>query len=346
MRKVIIGLFILMSFTLPVQATSITAPPAPESAELMVPEQPETFSEGLTTVLSEALDYLYPAFRSAAATCFAIIVTVLLTSLVQNLHGSTERVSDMVAVVSVSFLLLTGSRTLIRLGAATVAELSEYGRLLLPAMTAAMAAQGSVTTSAALYTATAFFDSLLSGLISSAIVPMLYIYLCMAVASCATGENLLDKLAGFVKWGMTWCLKIVLYVFTGYISITGVVSGSADAAAIKATKLTISGMVPVVGGILSDASEAVLVSAGLVKNAVGIYGVLVIIALWIRPFIQIGMQYLLLKLTAGICGMFGTKAPVKLISCFSGAMGMLLAMTGAVSLLLMVSVVSMMKGVN
>ena len=105
-------------------------------------------------------------------------------------------------------------------------------------------------------------------------------------------------------------------------------------------------MVPVVGGILSDASEAVLVSAGLVKNAVGIYGVLVIIALWIRPFIQIGMQYLLLKLTAGICGMFGTKAPVKLISCFSGAMGMLLAMTGAVSLLLLVSVVSMMKGVN
>ena len=174
---------------------------------------------------------------------------------------------------------------------------------------------------------------------------MLYIYLCLSVASCATGEEILKKLVDFVRWGMTWCLKIVLYVFTGYMGITGVVSGTADAAALKATKLTISGMVPVVGGILSDASEAVLVSAGLVKSAVGVYGVIVIIALWLRPFIEIGMQYLMLKMTAGICGVFSVKSAEKMVSSFSGAMGMLLAMTGAVSLLLMVSVVCLMRGV-
>ena len=88
-----------------------------------------------------------------------------------------------------------------------------------------------------------------------------------------------------------------------------------------------------------------MVSAGLVKSAVGVYGVLVIIALWIRPFIQIGVQYLMLKVTAGICGIFGGKAPIKLIERFSGAMGMLLAMTGSVSVLLMVSVVCLMRGV-
>ena len=345
MRRWIIGALILFSIITPVKAEEITAPPAPESAVVMVPEQPETFSEGLTTVLREALDYLYPAFRSAAATCLGSIAAILLTSLVHSIPGSTQKVTDMVATVSVAMLLLSPSGALIKLGAATVEELSEYGKLLLPVMTAALAAQGGTTTSAALYTGTAFFDALLSGIISSVIVPMLYVFLCLSVASCATGEQILEKLVGFLKWAITWCMKIVLYIFTGYIGITGVVSGAADAAAIKATKLTISGMVPVVGGILSDASEAVLVSAGLVKSAVGVYGVLVIIALWIRPFIEIGVQYLMLKLTAGICGMFGVKAPVKLISDFSGGMGMLLAMTGAVSLLLMVSVVCLMRGV-
>ena len=345
MRRWIIGALILFSIITPVKAEEITAPPAPESAVVMVPEQPETFSEGLTTVLREALDYLYPAFRSAAATCLGSIAAILLTSLVHSIPGSTPKVTDMVATVSVAMLLLSPSGALIKLGAATVEELSEYGKLLLPVMTAALAAQGGTTTSAALYTGTAFFDALLSGIISSVIVPMLYVFLCLSVASCATGEQILEKLVGFLKWAITWCMKIVLYIFTGYIGITGVVSGAADAAAIKATKLTISGMVPVVGGILSDASEAVLVSAGLVKSAVGVYGVLVIIALWIRPFIEIGVQYLMLKLTAGICGMFGVKAPVKLISDFSGGMGMLLAMTGAVSLLLMVSVVCLMRGV-
>ena len=153
-------------------------------------------------------------------------------------------------------------------------EISNYGKLLLPVMTAALAAQGGITGSAALYSGTVLFDSFLGQLIARFITPMIYLFLAIAAANSAVGEDILKKFRDFVKWLMTWCLKIVLYVFTGYMGITGVVSGTTDAAALKAAKLTISGVVPVVGGILSDASEAVLVSAGIVKNAVGIYGLL------------------------------------------------------------------------
>ena len=346
MRKCVIALLLLVFCVVPVHGEAFTAPPVPDAAEVLIPEQPETFSEGLATVLREAVDYLYPAFRTALGSCIGIIAVVMLCALVENLPGATDKVINIVTTVAVALLLIAPSRSLIRLGADTVREISEYGRLLLPVMTASMAAQGGVSTSAALYAGTAFFDALLSGIISSVIVPMLYVFLCLSVASCATGEEILGKLTGIIKWAMTWCLKIILYVFTGYMGITGVISGTTDAAAMKATKLTISGMVPVVGGILSDASEAVLVSAGLMKSAIGVYGVVVVIALWIRPFIQIGVRYLMLKLTAGICGIFGGKAPVKLIESFSGAMGLLLGMTGSVSVLLMVSVVCLMRGVG
>jgi stage III sporulation protein AE len=345
MRRWIIAVLIFITIIVPVEASAFYPPQTPDSAVVMVPEQPETFSEGLTTVLREAVNYIYPAFRSAISTCFGVVAVVLLTSLVQNLPGSTKAVTDMVSTISIALLLLSKSNALIRLGTDAVAQISEYGRLLLPVMTATVAAQGGTATSAALYAGTAFFDALLSGLIASGIVPMLYIYLCLSVVHAATGEDILSKLAGFAKWAMTWCLKTILYIFTGYMGITGVVGGTADAAAVKAMKLTISGMVPVVGGILADASEAVLVSTGLVKSAIGVYGVVVIIALWIRPFIEIGVQYLMLKLAGGLCSLFGANAPVKLVSRFSGAMGMLLAMTGSVSLLLMVSVVCLMRGI-
>jgi stage III sporulation protein AE len=105
-------------------------------------------------------------------------------------------------------------------------------------------------------------------------------------------------------------------------------------------------MVPVVGSILSDASEAVLVSAGLMKNAVGIYGLLVVIALWIGPFLQIGIQYLMLKATAGICEMFGTKQIAELMKDFSSAMGLVLAMTGTVCLIFIISTICFLKGVS
>ena len=105
-------------------------------------------------------------------------------------------------------------------------------------------------------------------------------------------------------------------------------------------------MVPVIGGMLSDASEAILVSAGIVKGAVGLYGLLAVLAIWIQPFLQIGAQYLLLKLTAAICGVFGTKQASDLIQDFSTAMGFLLAMTGTMCLLLLISTVCFVKGVR
>jgi stage III sporulation protein AE len=213
-------------------------------------------------------------------------------------------------------------------------------------MAAATAAQGGIRTSTAVYAGTAIFNTLLCSAIKLLLIPMIYIFLVLSIVSSAIGENTLDKLRDFVKWLSTWLLKIVLYIFTGYITITGVVSGTADAASLKAAKLTMSGMIPVVGGILSDASEAVLVGAGVMKSSVGIYGVLTLIALWIAPFLKIGVRYVLLKMTAAFSQLFCSKEISELIASFSDAMALLLGMTGSVSVMLLISTVCFMKRVG
>ena len=122
--------------------------------------------------------------------------------------------------------------------------------------------------------------------------------------------------------------------------------GTTDAAALKAAKVTISSVVPVVGSILSDASEAVLVSAGVMKSAAGVYGILAIMALFLEPFLRIGMHYLMMKATAALCAVFGSGGGAGLIEDFSTAMGLLLAMTSATCLLLLISTVCFLKGVG
>lgn len=346
MRRIIILLIMVILLAVPVSAVEFTAPEAPESAREFLPDESQSFGEGVMEILRRVIPYIQPSFAEASRVCLSLMAIVLLISLLQSLPGGVKQVTELAGAVAIGVLLLQASNSLIRLGTEAVTELSEYGKLLLPVMTAAMAAQGGTTASAALYTGTALFDALLSAAISQLIVPMIYIFLCLAVANSAIGEEMLKKLRDLIKWLMTWCLKIILYLFTGYMGITGVVSGSADAAAVKAAKLTISGMVPVVGGILSDASEAVLVGAGVMKNAAGVYGLLAILAVWIGPFVQIGVQYLLLKLTAAVCGIFGSKGITELIQDFAAAMGMLLAMTGAVCLLLLISTVCFMKEVG
>ena len=136
-----------------------------------------------------------------------------------------------------------------------------------------------------------------------------------------------------------------LYIFTGYLSITGVVSGSTDAAAMKATKLTISGMVPVVGGILSNAAETVLAGAGILKGTIGVFGMLAVLAMCIHPFLQLGIQYLLYKLTAFLSAAVGAASLCKLIDGLGGVFGLVLGMTGACGMLLLVSVLSCVAAV-
>ena len=329
-----------------VAATAFTAPVVPEAGSEFMPGDTASFGEGLLSILEKAMDSLLPELQQAAMLCMGLCGVVLLVSLVKTFPGATGKISDMVGVVAIGSLLLQRTNSLVHLGIDTIQEVSNYGKLLLPVMTAAMAAQGGISGSAVLYSGTVLFDGVLSHLISGFITPMIYLYLALSAANSTVGENILQKFRDFIKWLMTWCLKTVLYVFTGYMGITGVVSGTTDAAALKAAKLTISGVVPVVGGILSDASEAVLVSAGIVKNTVGIYGLLAVISICIGPFLKIGSHYVMLKITGALCSIFGSKETSSFISDFSTAMGLLLGMTGAVCLLLLISTVCFLRGVG
>lgn len=346
MRKLLFAIIIVSVTLLPARAMEMTAPTVPDSAERYMPSEPQNLREGLLEVLKEALSQIRPDLKEASAVCMGILAAVMVVSIVRTLPGKAEKTADLAGAVMISGLLLSSAGSLVNLGADTVVQISEYGKLLLPVLTAALAAQGGVTTSAALYTATAAFNTLLSGLIGKVLTPLIYLYLALAAANSAVGEDMLKKTRDSIKWLMTWSLKTILYIYTGYISITGVVSGPTDAATLKAAKLTISGMVPVVGGILSDASEAVLVSAGTVKNAVGLYGLFAVLALWMEPFLKIGTHYLMLRITGGICSIFGSKRSVELIQDFAGAMGLLLGMTGAVCLMLLISMICYMRGVG
>ena len=186
----------------------------------------------------------------------------------------------------------------------------------------------------------------LSSLITAFFTPMVFALLALGIAGCALGDEALKKMYDLVKSFVTWCLKTILIVYTSYMGITGVISGTTDAAALKAARLTISTVVPVVGGILSDASEAVLVSVGTMKNAAGVYGILAAAAILLDPFLKIGAHYLMLKAAGAVCTLLDPKGIGGLLDIFSAAMGLILAMAGTCCLLLLISTVCFMRGMN
>ena len=344
MKKLIIGLLILPFLFISVHAAAIEIPQVPDDAQAYMPHEDQTFAQGLLYVLTTAVGNLMPDLAEGMKTGLILILTALILSLIGSFKGSGTQTAELIGIIFSTTVMLNSSHSLIQLGIQTITGMDAYGKMLLPVMTTVLASGGAITSSAALYAGTSIFSAILTTVLTKLFTPLLYTYIAVCVASRAIGENMLESIKKFLKWLMTWLLKIILYVFTGYITISGVVSGTTDAMSLKATKITLSGMIPVVGGIISDASEAILVSAGIMKSAAGIYGIYAFLSLCIGPVLKITVHCVILKITAALCSVFSSKQQSGLVDDFSAAMSMILAATGSLCLLLLISTVAFMKG--
>ena len=307
---------------------------------------PGDLGEGIENIFRQSASSLGSYWSGAARTAGIVIAITLLCMLVKLLAPDSPQTAVQIAGALAITAACAGSlQQLVGLGVKTIQDLQEFSNALLPTLAAAVVATGAGASSSAIYVATVFFGSLMTLIFTSVFVPLIYAYVVSGAADAALGGDLLTRIGGLCKWVVTSGLKLLLTVYLGWLTITGIISGSADAATIKAAKLALSTAVPVVGSIISDASETVLVSAGLLKNSVGVFGMLAVFSIAALPFLRIGVHYLAFKLTSAIAGSLDSGGLGKLLDVLTSAMGMLLAMTGIGALMLLISIVCSMKAV-
>ena len=190
------------------------------------------------------------------------------------------------------------------------------------------------------------FSKGLVAVMDSLLIPLVYTYVAVSCARAASGVQGLDRLAQGIRGIVTGSLTILLLIFVGYLSAGGAVEGSVDLSRVKAARMAISRAVPVVGGILADASEAVLAGAGVLRGSVGAVGLLVILAICLGPFLHLAVQYVVYKTMAALCGVVAQPELAALVDAIGSAFGLILGMTGASALVLLVSIVSSVMAVT
>ena len=347
MRRWVILIGLLWALTVPAQAQlpveeeELRADLPASAAELMDQIDFETeLSTGITQILEKAAagadGYWKAALRQAGQMMAVCLLCGVLITLEQD---RTAKAVILAGVLTICVIGVTILRTLTKDSGGAIKQLCDYANTLLPAIAMTTASTGCVTSAAALYTGTVFFVSLLENLILRLLQPLVFVYLGLACASAATDEAALQRIKELVGWLISAGLKTVLFVFTAYLTITGAISGSADSTTVKAAKMTLSGVVPVVGSMISDASETLLVSVSLLRNSIGIFGVLAVLGICILPFLQCAIRYLILKAAAAFSGLFAPKQLHVFMGDFSSAVGYLLAMTGSCALMLVISFV-------
>lgn len=280
-----------------------------------------------------------PALRSGAL----ILVIVMLCGVAQGAAEEGSQVfhaAPVAGALAVATVAAADVHSLIGLGREAIEAMSTFSKVLLPTMAAAVAASGAPAGGVARQMATVLFSELLIHLISNLLIPLVYAYIAASAVHAAIGNLGLLRVAKAIKGVVTGILTSVLLVFVGYLTVSGVIAGTTDAMTVKTAKLAMSSMVPVVGGVLSDAAESVLAGAGILKNTVGVFGVLTILGASLLPFLQLGVHYLVYKLAAALSATVADSTLVSLIDNIGGAFALVLGMTASCAVLLLVSVIS------
>ena len=293
----------------------------------------------LASQASEQVDaVLHSAFRSAGFMLLVVLFCGVGSTLFQSGQSAMTRTADLIGVTVITLVAVSDTASMLGLGREAIDQIDAFSKVLIPTMATATAACGSVTGAVVRQAATLLFSDLLITLINRVLIPLVYLYIAVTAATAALGSKGIAAIAGFMKKGVKGVMTAILLVFTGYLTLSGA-AGAADATALKATRMAISSMVPVVGGILSDATETVLTGASAIRSGIGIFGTLVILGFCVVPFLYLGVQYLVYKLVAMLASVLYQGTISDLIDQIGAAFGLVLGMLGSCALLVLLSLI-------
>lgn len=310
------------------------------------------FAAGVEAILDTGTGQLPSILKRAGRSgvlLLAVAVLCGLTGSVEGVLGSGTGNLDparLAGAAAVAAIAAADVNSLMGLGREALGQMDAFSKVLLPVVTAACAAAGAPLAAAARQGATLLFLSALLTAANTFAVPLVYAYVAAVTANAAVGNGGLERMAALLKRLVTALLSALVTVFVLYLSISGSVSGSADALAQKAAKTAISGMVPVVGKILSDAAETVVAGAGILRGTVGVVGMLAVLGICLTPFLSLACHYLVYKCAAALAHTVSPGPMASLIDAIGSAFALELGVAGTGAAILYIALITSIQVVT
>ena len=248
--------------------------------------------------------------------------------------------------LAASILLIGESKSIIVQAGNTLARLQNYTDTAIPLLFTAGAASGAVLSSAGRYAAVCLASSMMTHLLRCFVLPLIHAFLALAVSGCVWDNSLLRSLQNLVKTLSVTAMSAGTSIFCAYIGVSGVISASADAVAVKAAKTTVSALLPVIGRVLADSASLAVSAAEMIRGSIGVYSLVAICAICIAPIVTLLIKLLVYKALSAAAVSFGDARLGRLISAFGDASGMLLGLIGSFSFMLFFSIFAGMRTVS
>ena len=274
-----------------------------------------------------------------------VAITILCGFMGTAKSGGTGHLVFFVAYAAVVVIVVGNVSELIRMVGGTLTSLKTQVDLVFPIILTMMAAGGAGTSASLYQPAVAVLSSVMVQVFTYLVMPLFLVSLAFSVVSHLAPQTRLDKFVAFFNSLFKWLVGICFTVFLSFLTIQGITAGSFDSISIRATKMTMSGYVPIVGGYMSQGFDLIMASAALIKNAVGLSGILLLLGIVLAPVVKIVVFSLALKLTAAITQPIGDTRISDFLTTMNKSFGMLVAcLLGVVFMYLVILALLIMTG--
>lgn len=268
-----------------------------------------------------------------------IVVHSILKTISDGLDNKgISQITYYVEYILIVTLIMANFTSIIELTKETIENLIGFMNTLIPILITLMITTGSITTANVVQPIILFAITFIGNTISSVILPLLLASTVLGIVSNISDKVQINKLSKCFKSSIVWILGIVLTVFVGFLSIEGTLTSSVDGLTAKTAKAAVSNFIPIVGKILGDAVDTVIGCSTVLKNAVGVVGIIVVIGICILPIIRLSILTISYYLTSAVCEIIADEKIVKLLEQMAGSFKILLAILFSVSTMLLIGI--------
>lgn len=285
---------------------------------------------------------------SSVRTIGIIIVIIVIHSIVKSISDHLEnksiaQLTYYVQYILIVTLIMSSFADILSMVKDTIQNLVAFSNLLIPILMTLILTTGNIASVGMLQPILLFMITFIGNLVNQILIPILLVSTVLAIISKVSDRIALDRFSKFFKSSIVWALGVILTLFVSLVSLEGTLSSSVDGVTAKTTKAAVSSFIPVVGKILGDAVDTVIGCTSILKNAVGVVGVITILGICILPVIKLVLLMATYYIGADICEPIADEKIVKLLEQVGDTFKILLAILCSISVLLIIGTTLVMK---
>ena len=300
------------------------------------------------TILNGIINLFGKELKDTLKILASILIIVIIHSIFKSISDNLEntgitQITYYVQYILIVTIIMSNFVEITNMAVSAINNLVSFMYMLTPILITLLVTTGSIASANIVQPMILFVITFIGNIVSNIIMPIILVSTVFSVISNISSKIQIDKLSSFFKSGIVWGLGIMLTIFVGLLSLEGTLGSSIDGLTAKTAKAAVSNFIPVVGKVLGDSIDTVLGCASILKNAVGVVGVIIIVGICITPIIKLDSLTIIYHLASAICQPIADEKIVKLLEQIGGTFKVLLAIMCSISVMLMIGTTLVVK---